>query len=151
MVSTEQIAGDAVIRPQRSDELAAVVAVVGEAFGRPIVADLVTRLQARAQGPAGISLVAELDGDIVGLLPAFRFRGRASARLHQAVAANPRGSVSSRGAARLGAVDDRRFRIRRRLLRSGLCRATHVRQLTTGPGTLRHTNPGLDRHPQFPR
>lgn len=66
MVSIEQKLGDARIRPQQGDELAAVVAVVGEAFGRPVVADLVARLQARPEGPAGISLVAELDGDIVG-------------------------------------------------------------------------------------
>jgi hypothetical protein len=55
----EQTFGDARIRPQRSDELAAVVAVVGEAFGRPVVVDLVTQLQARPAGQAGISLVAE--------------------------------------------------------------------------------------------
>jgi putative acetyltransferase len=66
MVSIEQAADRARIRPQRSDELAAVVALVGEAFGRPVVADLVTRLQAIPVGRAGVSLVAELDGEIVG-------------------------------------------------------------------------------------
>jgi putative acetyltransferase len=66
MVAIEQTPGDARIRPQRSDELVAVVAVVGEAFGRPVVADLVTQLQARSAGQAGVSLVAEIDGHIVG-------------------------------------------------------------------------------------
>jgi len=66
MVSVERTSGDAPIRPQRSDELAAVLAVVGEAFGRPEVVELVTLLQARPDGLAGVSLVAELDGNIVG-------------------------------------------------------------------------------------
>jgi putative acetyltransferase len=64
MGSVEQASGDARIRPQRGDELAAVVAVVGEAFGRPVVADLVRQLQATSA--ARVSLVADLDGDIVG-------------------------------------------------------------------------------------
>jgi putative acetyltransferase len=66
MVFVEQTPGAARIRPQRSDELAAVVAVVGEAFRRPVVVDLVTQLQTRSAGRAGVSLVAELGGDIVG-------------------------------------------------------------------------------------
>jgi putative acetyltransferase len=66
MVSVEAPRGDVRVRPQRVGELAAVVGVVGEAFGRPVVADLVTRLQGSLAGGAGISLVAELDGAIVG-------------------------------------------------------------------------------------
>jgi len=66
MISDEETSGDADIRPQRSDELAAVISVVRDAFGRPIVAELVTQLQARLEGPARVSLVAEVDGDIVG-------------------------------------------------------------------------------------
>lgn len=66
MVAVEPTAGDTHVRPQRSDELEAAVAVVGEAFGRPEVVELVTQLQARPEGRAGVSLVAELDGNIVG-------------------------------------------------------------------------------------
>jgi putative acetyltransferase len=65
MISDQQTSGDAHIRPQRSDELAAVTAVVGEAFGRPVVAELVAQLQAR-DDPATVSLVAELHGEIAG-------------------------------------------------------------------------------------
>jgi putative acetyltransferase len=64
MVSDEPT-GDVHIRLQRSDELASVVAVVREAFGRPVVAELVIQLQATGD-PASVSLVAELDGEIVG-------------------------------------------------------------------------------------
>jgi putative acetyltransferase len=64
--SVEASGGGVRVRPQRPGELAAVLAVVGEAFGRPVVAELVTRLQGSPAGQAGISLVADLDGDIVG-------------------------------------------------------------------------------------
>lgn len=64
MISDEP-KGEVHIRPQRSNELPAVVAVVSEAFGRPVVAELVSQLQAM-DDPASVSLVAELDGEIVG-------------------------------------------------------------------------------------
>jgi putative acetyltransferase len=66
MDSREAPRGDVHVRPQRVGELAAVIDVVGEAFGRPVVAELVTRLQDSPAGRAGISLVAVLAGDIVG-------------------------------------------------------------------------------------
>jgi putative acetyltransferase len=66
MVFDEETAGDVRVRLQRSNELAAVQAVVGEAFGSPIVAELVTQLQAIHEGPKSVSLVAELRGEIVG-------------------------------------------------------------------------------------
>lgn len=64
MVSDEPT-GDVQIRPQRSDELTAVLAVVGEAFERPVVAELVIQLQA-TDDPSTRSIVAELDEEIVG-------------------------------------------------------------------------------------
>jgi putative acetyltransferase len=52
------------IRPERPDEVAAVHRVNAEAFGQPNEADLVDAL--RANGKAVLSLVAELDGQVVG-------------------------------------------------------------------------------------
>ena len=89
MVFVEQASGDARIRPQRSDELAAVVAVVGEAFGRPVVVDLVTQLQARSAGRAGSSLVANLEGDIVGHVQLSRCWVDAPERLVEVLTLSP--------------------------------------------------------------
>jgi putative acetyltransferase len=65
MISGEQKFGDTHIRPQRSDDLRAVLTVVGDAFERPVVVELVMQLQGK-DGPARVSLVAELDGVIAG-------------------------------------------------------------------------------------
>ncbi|HEY5201734.1 MAG TPA: N-acetyltransferase, partial [Acidothermaceae bacterium] len=81
--------GDAHIRPQRSDELAAVVAVVDEAYGRPIVAELVTQLQERHEGPASVSLVAELHGEIVGHVQLSRCWVDAPDRLVEVLSLSP--------------------------------------------------------------
>ena len=87
MISDEQTPNDVYIRPQRSDELAAVVSVVGEAFGRPIVAELVTQLQ--AEGLANVSLVAELPGEIVGHVQLSRCWVDAPDRLVQVLSLSP--------------------------------------------------------------
>ena len=89
MVYVEQTSGDAQVRPQRADELAAVVAVVGDAFGRPVVVDLVTQLQARSAGRAGVSLVADLDGDIVGHVQLSRCWVDAPERLVEVLTLSP--------------------------------------------------------------
>ena len=65
MGSVEQTSADVHIRPQRGDELGTVTTVVSEAFGRPIVSELVRQLQARTDDP-GVSLVAEVHREIVG-------------------------------------------------------------------------------------
>jgi hypothetical protein len=52
------------IREERSDDAAAIRRVVEEAFDRPDEADLVDKL--RANGKFTASLVAELDGQVVG-------------------------------------------------------------------------------------
>jgi len=89
MVTIEHTSGDARIRPQGSDELGAVLAVVGEAFGRPVVVDLVTQLQASSAGQAGVSLVAEIDGNIVGHVQLSRCWVDASDRLVEVVTLSP--------------------------------------------------------------
>jgi putative acetyltransferase len=81
--------GDVRVRPQRDGELAAVVTVVGEAFGRPVVAELVTRLQGSPVGRAGISLVAELDGEIVGHVQLSRCWVDAPDRLVEVLSLSP--------------------------------------------------------------
>jgi putative acetyltransferase len=55
---------DFLIRPERNDDAAAIYAVTLEAFTQPAEADLVNAL--RASGDAVCSLVAEVDGAIVG-------------------------------------------------------------------------------------
>ncbi len=89
MASDEQISNDVHIRPQRGDELTAVAAVVGEAFGRPIVSELVTQLQARPDGPASMSLVAELHGEIVGHVQLSRCWVDAHERLVEVLTLSP--------------------------------------------------------------
>jgi putative acetyltransferase len=89
MVSDEQTLGDAHIRPQRSDELPAVTALVGEEFGRPIVAGLVAQLQAQPESAAGVSLVAELHGEIVGHVQLSRCWVDAPDRLVEVLSLSP--------------------------------------------------------------
>jgi putative acetyltransferase len=52
------------IRPEQSEDVAAIRLVVTAAFGQAAEADLVEKL--RAHGKAVVSLVAEVDGQIVG-------------------------------------------------------------------------------------
>jgi putative acetyltransferase len=52
------------IREERSDDAAAIRRVILEAFGGPAEAELVDKL--RANGKFALSLVAELDGRVVG-------------------------------------------------------------------------------------
>jgi putative acetyltransferase len=52
------------IREEQSDDVAAIRRVILEAFDGPAEADLVDRL--RANGKFALSLVAELDGQVVG-------------------------------------------------------------------------------------
>lgn len=89
MVFDEQTFGDAHIRPQRTDELPAVAAIVGEAFGRPIVAELVTQLQAQPEDPVGVSLVAERHGEIVGHVQLSRCWVDAPDRLVEVLSLSP--------------------------------------------------------------
>ena len=58
------MATGSVIRSERPDEAAAIAALVASAFDRAAEAELVAAL--RAQGALWLSLVAELDGRIVG-------------------------------------------------------------------------------------
>ena len=52
------------IREEQSDDVAAIRRVVQEAFGRSDEADLIDKL--RANGKFRLSLVADLDGHVVG-------------------------------------------------------------------------------------
>jgi len=52
------------IRPEKHDDIEAVSIVTAQAFGRQVEADLVNRL--REHGRAVVSLVAELEGCVVG-------------------------------------------------------------------------------------
>lgn len=96
MASVDPSRSDVRVRPQREGELAAVVAVVGDAFGRPVVAELVTRLQGSAAGRVGISLVAELDADIVGHVQLSRCWVDAPDRLVEVLALSPLAVLPSR-------------------------------------------------------
>jgi putative acetyltransferase len=89
MEFVEHSPGDVSIRPQRGGELAGVLAVVGKAFGRPVVAELVTTLQAGPAGQAGVSLVAELDGDLVGHVQLSRCWVDAPGRLVEVMTLSP--------------------------------------------------------------
>ncbi|HEY5201316.1 MAG TPA: N-acetyltransferase [Acidothermaceae bacterium] len=89
MAIDEETVADPNIRPQCSDELPAVTAVVGEAFGRPVVAELVAQLQARHEGPASVSLVAELHGEIVGHVQLSRCWVDAPDRLVEVLSLSP--------------------------------------------------------------
>ncbi len=53
-----------VIRPEKTEDIAAIRSVNEQAFGRPAEADLVDAL--RRNGKATLSLVAEDDGQVVG-------------------------------------------------------------------------------------
>jgi putative acetyltransferase len=55
---------ETVVRPERSEDAAAVRRVNEAAFGRPAEADLVDRLRDRV--PSYLALVAVLDGEVVG-------------------------------------------------------------------------------------
>jgi putative acetyltransferase len=96
MDSPEAPRGDFRVRPQRVGELAAVVDVVGEAFGQPVVAELVTRLQDSPAGRAGISLVAVLAGDIVGHIQLSKCWVDAPDRLVQVLTLSPLAVLASR-------------------------------------------------------
>ena len=87
-MTSDEPTGDVSIRPQRNDELAAVVAVVGEAFGRPVVAELVSQLQGMDDS-ASVSLVAELDGEIVGHVQLSRCWVDAPDRLVEVLSLSP--------------------------------------------------------------
>jgi putative acetyltransferase len=87
--SVEASDGDVRVRPQYEGELVAVLAVVGEAFGRPVVVELVTRLQDSQAGRLGISLVAEVDGDIVGHVQLSRCWVDAPDRLVEVLSLSP--------------------------------------------------------------
>jgi putative acetyltransferase len=54
----------AIIRPEKHEDIEAISGVTAQAFGRQIEADLVNLL--REHGRAVVSLVAELDGRVVG-------------------------------------------------------------------------------------
>lgn len=54
------------IRPERPGDEDAIAAVVSAAFGTPAEAELVAAIRASAEFVPGLSLVAELDGRVVG-------------------------------------------------------------------------------------
>ena len=54
------------IRPETPADTAAVREVNEQAFGRPVEANLVDRIRASDRAVAGLSLVADLDGRVVG-------------------------------------------------------------------------------------
>jgi putative acetyltransferase len=54
------------VRPQRVGDEQAVATVVEAAFARPVVVELVARLQSGPAAAGGISLVAEVGGALVG-------------------------------------------------------------------------------------
>jgi putative acetyltransferase len=117
MASVEVSRRDVRVRPQREGELAAVVAVVGDAFQRPVIAELVTRLQGSAGGRVGISLVAELDGDIVGHVQLSRCWVDAPDRLVEVLALSPLAVLPGRQGRGIGG----------HLVRESLLAAQHAR------------------------
>jgi putative acetyltransferase len=67
-------ADEVTIRPERDDEAAIVRHVVGAAFQRPVVPELVDALRASTAWIDGLSFVAERDGAVIGHLLLTRSR-----------------------------------------------------------------------------
>lgn len=84
------------MRPQRPEDRGGVREVLTTAFGRAVVADLAEGLQDAAAGAHGVSLVAELDGTVVGHVQLSRSWVDAPERLLEVLVLSPLGVAPAR-------------------------------------------------------
>jgi putative acetyltransferase len=89
-------AGSASVRAQRPAERRQVRDVVVRSFGEQVVADLVEALQDAPAGAAGLSFVAEIDGELVGHVQLSRSWVDAPSRLVEVLVLSPLGVVPER-------------------------------------------------------